>query len=124
MSGSCPQVTTLRKVVSILLSYVIFTKPLLGEHELGLILIGFGVLVKTLPQEITLLRFRKGRPTNFRPVASRRSQERLPKEETEKMLEEPRFHRASRTVLTGDSSSKLARDDENEENLKAELHEV
>jgi hypothetical protein len=117
-------VTTLRKVVSILLSYVIFTKPLLGEHELGLILIGFGVLVKTLPQEITLTRFRKGRPTIFRPVASRRSQERLSKEETEKMLEEPRFHRVNRTVPTADFSFKPAGVDESEENSKAELHEI
>ena len=46
--------TTLRKAVSILLSYAIFTKPLLGKHVLGLILMGFGILLKGLPQEIAL----------------------------------------------------------------------
>jgi hypothetical protein len=110
-------------VVSILLSYVIFMNPLLEEHELGLIFIGFGVLVKTLPQEITLPRFRKGRPTIFQPVDSRRSQDWLPKEELngESVIEEARFHRVSRTVATADSSFKPAGIDENS---KAELHEI
>ena len=43
------QVTTARKAVTLLLSYIIFTKPLLGQHCTGLILITMGITLKMLP---------------------------------------------------------------------------
>ena len=42
--------TTARKAVTLLLSYMIFTKPLTEQHGSGLILIGMGIILKLLPQ--------------------------------------------------------------------------
>lgn len=43
------QVTTLRKVFTLLLSYLIFTKPLMGQHCVGLLLISSGIGLKMTP---------------------------------------------------------------------------
>jgi hypothetical protein len=45
----CAQVTTVRKVFTLLLSYLIFTKPLLGQHCVGLLLISTGIGLKMAP---------------------------------------------------------------------------
>ncbi|XP_024987016.1 UDP-galactose/UDP-glucose transporter 2-like [Cynara cardunculus var. scolymus] len=42
-------VTTARKAVTLLLSYVIFTKPMSEQHGIGLILIAAGIMMKLLP---------------------------------------------------------------------------
>ena len=43
------QVTTARKAVTLLLSYLIFTKPLTEQHGTGLLLIAMGITLKLLP---------------------------------------------------------------------------
>lgn len=43
------QVTTARKAVTLLLSYLIFTKPITEQHGTGLLLIAMGILLKMLP---------------------------------------------------------------------------
>lgn len=52
-SGFCnwiwSQVTTARKAVTLLLSYLIFTKPLTEQHGSGLLLIAMGIVLKLLP---------------------------------------------------------------------------
>ncbi|GKA25761.1 UDP-galactose/UDP-glucose transporter 2-like protein [Tanacetum coccineum] len=42
-------VTTARKAVTLLLSYVVFTKPMSEQHGVGLILIAAGIMMKMLP---------------------------------------------------------------------------
>ncbi|TQD72476.1 hypothetical protein C1H46_041987 [Malus baccata] len=44
------KITTARKAVTLLLSYLIFTKPLTEEHGTGLLLIGMGITLKLLPE--------------------------------------------------------------------------
>jgi solute carrier family 35 (adenosine 3'-phospho 5'-phosphosulfate transporter), member B3 len=44
------QVTTARKAVTLLLSYLIFTKPLTEQHVTGLLLITMGIVLKLLPE--------------------------------------------------------------------------
>lgn len=44
------QVTTARKAVTLLLSYMIFTKPLTEQHGTGLLLIGMGIVLKMVPE--------------------------------------------------------------------------
>lgn len=44
------QVTTARKAVTLLLSYIIFTKPLTEEHGTGLLLIALGIILKMVPE--------------------------------------------------------------------------
>lgn len=48
-TGSLMQITTARKAVTLLLSYLIFTKPLTEEHGTGLLLIAMGIVLKLLP---------------------------------------------------------------------------
>lgn len=43
------QVTTARKAVTLLLSYMIFTKPITEQHATGLLLIAMGIILKMLP---------------------------------------------------------------------------
>lgn len=43
------QITTARKAVTLLLSYIIFTKPMSEQHAVGLILIAAGIMMKMLP---------------------------------------------------------------------------
>lgn len=43
------QITTARKAVTLLLSYLIFTKPLTEQHGTGLLLIAMGIILKLLP---------------------------------------------------------------------------
>lgn len=47
------QVTTARKAVTLLLSYIIFTKSLTEQHGSGLILIAMGVILKMVPNHKT-----------------------------------------------------------------------
>ncbi|KAK8947622.1 UDP-galactose/UDP-glucose transporter 2 [Platanthera guangdongensis] len=44
------QVTTARKAVTLLLSYLLFTKPMTEQHGTGLILIAMGIVLKLLPE--------------------------------------------------------------------------
>lgn len=46
------QVTTARKAVTLLLSYLIFTKPLTEQHGTGLLLIAMGITLKLFPVPI------------------------------------------------------------------------
>lgn len=48
-AATTAMVTTARKATTLLLSYIIFTKPLLGQHCTGLLLIGMGITLKMLP---------------------------------------------------------------------------
>jgi adenosine 3'-phospho 5'-phosphosulfate transporter B3 len=43
------QITTARKAVTLLLSYMIFTKPLTEQHGSGLLLIAMGIILKMVP---------------------------------------------------------------------------
>ncbi|PON57507.1 UAA transporter [Parasponia andersonii] len=43
-------ITTARKAVTLLLSYLIFTKPMTNQHGLGLLLISIGIMVKMVPE--------------------------------------------------------------------------
>ncbi|CAN1332381.1 UDP-galactose/UDP-glucose transporter 4 [Linum perenne] len=45
------QITTARKAVTLLLSYLIFTKPLTEQHGTGLLLIAMGITLKLLPDQ-------------------------------------------------------------------------
>lgn len=53
------QVTTARKAVTLLLSYLLFTKPLTGKHGTGLIFIAMGIVIKMLPDYKTQNRVSK-----------------------------------------------------------------
>ncbi|KAA8520570.1 hypothetical protein F0562_014826 [Nyssa sinensis] len=48
-AATTAMVTTARKAVTLLLSYLIFTKPLTEEHGTGLLLISMGIILKLLP---------------------------------------------------------------------------
>ncbi|XP_010529538.1 PREDICTED: UDP-galactose/UDP-glucose transporter 2 [Tarenaya hassleriana] len=44
-------ITTARKAVTLLLSYMIFTKPMTEQHGTGLLLIAMGIILKMVPME-------------------------------------------------------------------------
>ncbi|XP_062147224.1 UDP-galactose/UDP-glucose transporter 2-like [Alnus glutinosa] len=48
-AATTAMITTARKAVTLLLSYMIFTKPLTEQHATGLLLIAMGVIMKMLP---------------------------------------------------------------------------
>ncbi|KAL9260660.1 UDP-galactose/UDP-glucose transporter 4-like protein [Drosera capensis] len=48
-AATTAMVTTARKVVTLLLSYLLFTKPLTEQHASGLLLISMGIALKLLP---------------------------------------------------------------------------
>lgn len=48
-AATTAMVTTARKAFTLLLSYIIFTKPLTEKHATGLLLIGMGIVLKMLP---------------------------------------------------------------------------
>ncbi|GAB4861844.1 enolase-phosphatase E1 [Ancistrocladus abbreviatus] len=48
-AATTAMVTTARKAVTLLLSYLLFTKPLTEQHATGLLLITMGITVKLLP---------------------------------------------------------------------------
>ncbi|KAF3442243.1 hypothetical protein FNV43_RR16159 [Rhamnella rubrinervis] len=50
-AATTAMVTTARKAVTLLLSYMIFTKPLTEQHGSGLLLIGMGITVKLVLPE-------------------------------------------------------------------------
>lgn len=49
-AATTAMITTARKAVTLLLSYLIFTKPLTEQHCSGLILISMGIILKLLPE--------------------------------------------------------------------------
>lgn len=49
-AATTAMVTTARKAVTLLLSYLIFTKPLTEQHATGLLLIAMGIIMKMLPE--------------------------------------------------------------------------
>lgn len=49
-AATTAMVTTARKAVTLLLSYLIFTKPLTEQHGTGLLLIAMGITLKLLPE--------------------------------------------------------------------------
>ncbi|XP_072963068.1 UDP-galactose/UDP-glucose transporter 2-like [Typha angustifolia] len=49
-AANTAMVTTARKAVTLLLSYLIFTKPLTEQHVSGLLLIAMGIVLKLLPE--------------------------------------------------------------------------
>ncbi|PSS11730.1 UDP-galactose/UDP-glucose transporter like [Actinidia chinensis var. chinensis] len=49
-AATTAMVTTARKAVTLLLSYLIFTKPLTEQHGTGLLLISMGIVLKLLPE--------------------------------------------------------------------------
>jgi adenosine 3'-phospho 5'-phosphosulfate transporter B3 len=51
-AATTAMVTTARKALTLLLSYILFTKPLLGQHCTGLMLIGMGILLKMAPTHL------------------------------------------------------------------------
>ncbi|KAM7508706.1 hypothetical protein LguiA_019159 [Lonicera macranthoides] len=60
-AANTAMVTTARKAVTLLLSYLIFTKPLTEQHVSGLLLITMGIVMKMLPDN---------RPPNRSPSSS------------------------------------------------------
>ncbi|GLT78286.1 hypothetical protein SLA2020_498260 [Shorea laevis] len=48
-AATTAMITTVRKAVTLLLSYMIFTKPLTEQHGTGLLLIAMGIILKMLP---------------------------------------------------------------------------
>uniref|UniRef100_A0A7N0TX71 UDP-galactose/UDP-glucose transporter 2-like n=2 Tax=Kalanchoe fedtschenkoi TaxID=63787 RepID=A0A7N0TX71_KALFE len=49
-AATTAMVTTARKAVTLLLSYILFTKPLTEQHGTGLLLIAMGITLKMLPE--------------------------------------------------------------------------
>ncbi|KAL5209960.1 hypothetical protein ABZP36_005583 [Zizania latifolia] len=49
-AATTAMVTTARKAATLLLSYLIFTKPLTEQHVTGLLLISMGIVLKLLPE--------------------------------------------------------------------------
>lgn len=49
-AATTAMITTARKAVTLLLSYLIFTKPLTEQHGTGLILIAMGIVIKMIPE--------------------------------------------------------------------------
>ncbi|XP_075501062.1 UDP-galactose/UDP-glucose transporter 2-like [Primulina tabacum] len=49
-AATTAMITTARKAVTLLLSYMIFTKPLTDQHGTGLLLIAMGIVLKMLPE--------------------------------------------------------------------------
>ncbi|XP_042480464.1 UDP-galactose/UDP-glucose transporter 4-like [Macadamia integrifolia] len=52
-AATTAMVTTARKGVTLLLSYLIFTKPLTEQHGTGLLLISMGIVLRLLPENNT-----------------------------------------------------------------------
>lgn len=50
-AATTAMVTTARKAVTLLLSYLLFTKPLTEQHATGLLLIAMGITIKLLPSD-------------------------------------------------------------------------
>eukprot|EP01018_Ginkgo_biloba_P040036 Gb_03603 [translate_table: standard] len=48
-AATTTMVTTARKALTLLLSYIIFTKPMTEQHATGLLLISMGIILKTMP---------------------------------------------------------------------------
>ncbi|KAL3829617.1 hypothetical protein ACJIZ3_018419 [Penstemon smallii] len=60
-AATTAMITTARKAVTLLLSYMIFTKPLTEQHGTGLILIAMGIVLKMLPEN---------KPSSKKPTTS------------------------------------------------------
>ncbi|KAK2664676.1 hypothetical protein Ddye_003250 [Dipteronia dyeriana] len=86
-AANTAMITTARKGVTLLLSYLIFTKPLTEQHGTGLLLIAMGVILKMLPENKV-----PARNPNFRGIGKKRNsitkeEKRLVENEEEKLLE-------------------------------------
>ncbi|KAF2311140.1 hypothetical protein GH714_019681 [Hevea brasiliensis] len=68
-AATTAMVTTARKAVTLLLSYMIFTKPLTEQHGTGLLLIGMGITLKLLPDN------KPAKPNFHKPSSSSSSTE-------------------------------------------------
>ncbi|XP_063943855.1 UDP-galactose/UDP-glucose transporter 4 isoform X2 [Daucus carota subsp. sativus] len=62
-AATTAMITTARKAVTLLLSYMIFTKPLTEQHGTGLILISMGIILKMLPLQDSTPTKRSTRPS-------------------------------------------------------------
>lgn len=51
-AATTAMVTTARKALTLLLSYILFTKPLTGQHGTGLLLITMGIVLKMMPEPL------------------------------------------------------------------------
>ncbi|TXG50997.1 hypothetical protein EZV62_023521 [Acer yangbiense] len=80
-AANTAMITTARKGVTLLLSYLIFTKPLTERHGTGLLLIAMGVILKMLPENKV-----PTRNPNFRGIGKNRNS--ITKEEEEESLVE------------------------------------
>ncbi|KAK4842864.1 hypothetical protein QYF36_000976 [Acer negundo] len=67
-AANTAMITTARKGVTLLLSYLIFTKPLTEQHGTGLLLIAMGVVLKMLPENKV-----PTRNPNFRGIGKNRN---------------------------------------------------
>ncbi|XP_050385123.1 UDP-galactose/UDP-glucose transporter 4-like [Argentina anserina] len=70
-AATTAMITTARKAVTLLLSYMIFTKPLTEEHATGLLLIGMGITLKLLPENKPYQRVSNsssGKPNSSKPA--------------------------------------------------------
>lgn len=83
-AATTAMITTARKAVTLLLSYLIFTKPLTEQHGTGLLLIAMGIILKLLPDSNPHKRASKptsstdagrGKSTHHRDEETRLSQE-------------------------------------------------
>ncbi|GMN32378.1 hypothetical protein TIFTF001_003635 [Ficus carica] len=50
-AATTAMITTARKAVTLLLSYMIFTKPLTDQHGIGLLLMSMGIMLKMVPED-------------------------------------------------------------------------
>eukprot|EP00249_Psilotum_nudum_P022175 c28404_g1_i2 orf=225-1292(-) len=64
-AATTAMVTTARKALTLLLSYIIFTKPLSEQHATGLLLISMGIILKMMPDP-----FAKSTSTQYLPLKS------------------------------------------------------
>ncbi|KAK1586667.1 hypothetical protein Q3G72_004865 [Acer saccharum] len=81
-AANTAMITTARKGVTLLLSYLIFTKPLTEQHGTGLLLIAMGVILKMLPENKV-----PTRNPNLRGIGKNRNWNSITKEEDESLVE-------------------------------------
>ncbi|KAL3692099.1 hypothetical protein R1sor_005750 [Riccia sorocarpa] len=76
-AATTAMVTTARKAVTLLLSYIIFTKPLTGQHGSGLLLISMGIILKMMPDPF---------PKTVYAAIPRTDRDKLDKEEADRRV--------------------------------------
>lgn len=88
-AATTAMITTARKAVTLLLSYMIFTKPLTDQHGMGLLLMSMGIMLKMVP-ESKIPSWR----TIRHAIANSKHSKSNSKTETEESLEEDEEKRA------------------------------